>query len=300
MRTNHAKSKGIADLYIIIALGVATLMAIPNFREFSLFKPKPPTAQLVQAQAELERARAEAKAANEALEASRKADLAKKDAQIGYAQQMAVGAKESLKKATPEPSVLLAISLIERTNVGLAAAIGDLPADKQVEIVRIVSEALSGQSEAIASANRQLAEKDKALAVLSTERDSLKQQLPALQQKVELTAKDLAAKNEVVATTTAKVVAFADKLAAKEKEAGSLGALIGNLWRTVEIMGIFVLIGFGLYAYVRYRFGGIPKAIGASLGELRSSHPELAAIATDILDRNLNRDEQANIASHAP
>lgn len=285
-----------------VAGALAATQLVPTWRLPSLFSKEQIAAAnkaLAASQADLAKAKADADAAQAALRAAQQAELKRKDDQLRYAQQMSAGASESLAKATPEPPVKLAIALLDRTNNGLAAAIGDLPADKQAEIVRIVAQSLSGVSDELAKAQAALAAKDRELAVATTERASLQAQIPALQSS--LAAKDAAVveKSAAVADKTQQVVKQAEIIQAKEKEAGSLGALIGNLWKTLGLMALLALVGFGLYAWVQFKFGGIPKALGAGLAELRSKHPEAGALATAIFDTNLNRHEQAAIAKHA-
>jgi len=248
MASNRATMKKTRAAIDPITLGVlagAAALGIfwPNLRpwNWAMFQPKPPTTELVKAQADLAKARADAAAAQAALEATRAAELAKKDEQLRYAQQMSAGATEALAKAPPEPAVKLALQLLDRTNHGLAAAIGDLPADKQAEIVRIVAQSLSGLSDQLAAAQSALAEKDRALAIATTERATLQAQVPALETQLHTKETLLAEKTNDVAVKTQAVVTYAEKIAAKEREAGSLAAQVNNLGRLLLIAGVAYL-----------------------------------------------------------
>ncbi len=286
-------------LYVIGAL--AATQIVPNWRLPSLLaKDKIAAANkaLVVSQADLARAKAEAEAAQAALRAAQQAELKRKDDQLRYSQQMTAGASESIAKATPEPAVKLAVALLDRANNGLAAAIGELPADKQAEIARIVAQSLSGLTDELAKAQAALAAKDRELAVATTERASLQAQIPVLQSS--LAAKDAAVveKTAVVADKTQQVVKQAEILQVKEKEAGSLGALVGNLWKTLGLMALLALVGFGLYAWVQFRFGGIPKALAGGLADLRAKGVIPPAGEPNVFDTYLNRHEQAAISKH--
>lgn len=246
MRTK-TRNSGFAVPVVIWIVGIlGATQIVPNFRLTNLFKKPPPTAELVKAQADLEAAKADAARANAALLGAQQAERDKKDAQIAYSQQMAAGAAEALRTATPEPPVKLAISLLDRTNTGLAAAIGSLPPDKQAAIVKIVEDSLSGIQDRLDSANAALAVKDRELAVVTSEREALKIELPKLQTKLDAKEEVVAQQAAVVADTTAKVVIYANNAAAKEKEAGSLGATVHNLWVALGFLVAGVVIFLGI------------------------------------------------------
>lgn len=232
-------------VWVIAILGGGAMVAVPSWRPPSWFKKDQVAAantELQRAQADLARAKADAQAAQDALAKVQQAELAKKDAQIRYAQQMAAGATESLAKATPEPPVKLAIALLDRTNHGLAVAIGDLPLDKQAEIIKIVSDSLSGVQAKLDEANAALAAKDKELTVVTTERTALKAQIPVLQSQLVAKEAVVVQQTATVAEKTQLVVAVAEKLQAKEKEAGSLTAYAHNLGVTFIIVCVLFII----------------------------------------------------------
>lgn len=102
---------------------------------------------------------------------------------------------------------------------------------------------------------------------------------------------------------------LADANAAVEKSAAALrqafdreNALANELRSAVALRwilaGVAVIAG-AAYLYLRYAVGGLPVAAGKFMRDLRSSHPEAAAIAAPIFDSYLNRNEQAAIARHA-
>lgn len=244
MKANSRGEVVTVVLIVLSALGATQL--VPNWRISALFAKKPPTAELVKAQADLELAKADAARANAALFAAQQAERDKKDAQVAYSQQMAAGAAEALRGATPEPPVKLAISLLDRTNAGLASAIGSLPADKQAAIAKIVEDSLSGIQARLDSANAALATKDRELAVATSERETLRAELPKLQTKLEAKDAIVTQQAAVVADTSAKVVAYANNAAAKEKENGSLGATVHNLWVALGWLGAGVVIFLGV------------------------------------------------------
>lgn len=285
-------------VYVVVA-GLGLMTVVPSWSPLNWGKPKPPTKELIAAQADLVKAKEEARIANEALEATKRAEEARKASQLVYGSQMTYGASEALKTAPASPQTALAQSLLSRSNTALTAALGSLPQDKQNEIMLIVSQSLSGAADQLAQANATLAIRDKELAAATSERESLKAQLPALQQAVEAKSQEVATQTLKVNQKTQEVVTYAEKLASEKQQSGSLGALVGNLWRTIEIMGVIALIGYGLFLYVRWKFGGIPAALGSGLAEFRQKHPDAAQVLTGILDSNLNRQEQAVIAKHA-
>lgn len=272
------RNRAAADpLTLTILAGAAALgLFWPNIRpwNWSMFAAKPPTAQLVQAQADLEKARADAATAQAALAAAQQAELAKKDTQLRYAQQMAVGASESLAKATPEPAVKLALALLDRTNHGLAAALGDLPADKQAEILRVVAESLSGLQSDLAKANATLAARARELAIATTERAALQAQLPTLTAKLAEKETLAATATAVAAAKTQAVVTYAEKLAEKERAAGSLTAQINNLGRILILAGLAYLFAHFLLPSLAQEFPGsrVLTWMNKTTKSLTSSH----------------------------
>ena len=257
MKTNNRGA--IPVIVWAVLAGVAALgVAVPNFRPWNWGGDKVAAAnkELITAQADLEKAKAEAKKAQDALAATEAAELAKKDAQTRYAQEMTAGASKALESAPASAPVALAKSLLARANPALAAAIGMLPQEQQDEIYKIVDQTLSGSQKDLAEANAKLAQLDKQLAVTTSERDALKQQLPVLQAKVDSTEAVIVAKTSEVAQKTQGLVTAAEKIAAKNKEAGSLTAQVNNLGRLLLVIGIIYLFAHLILPSLAQEFPG--------------------------------------------
>jgi hypothetical protein len=91
--------------------------------------------------------------------------------QSQYSQQMVHGIPIALARAPQTPEVVFATGLAKRASTGLAAAIGELPPDKQSEIAFLVEQALSAKQAEVDAANwRRLPLKDKELAVTTAEK----------------------------------------------------------------------------------------------------------------------------------
>lgn len=270
--------RGVIPVVYLVVIGlIAASQAVPDFRITNLFakdKVKSADLALKKAQDDLVKAEADAKASQIALEAARKAEREKQVSQVAYSQEMAQGASEALRNATPEPPVKLAMSLLERTNTGLAAAIGSLPLDKQAEIVKIVSDSLSGVQARLDEANAQLAAKDKSLAVTTSERDTLKSQIPILQTQVEAKDKIVLQKTSEVAQKTQAIVAVAQNLQAEIKKSGSLESFGDNCLRFIVLAGILYLIGHFALPSLAAEFPAVRLLQGANrtITSLISSH----------------------------
>ena len=239
------RTAGFAPVVVLIvcaAIGGAAL--VPNWRpwNWAIFQPKVPVAALTQAQADLAKAQKEAAAREADLLAAQAKERAGLVDQVGYAHQMAAGASAALKKAPPSPEVILASGLLDRVNSSLSAAIGDLPPQRQAEILAIVDGALSAKQAEIDAAKASLASRDADLARVTTEREQVKAQIPALQLSLSTAQAQVASKQADVAVQTAKVVTFAEKLQATEKEAGSLSAQVGSLFRIAILVGLIYLL----------------------------------------------------------
>lgn len=227
-------------LVVLGLLGASQL--VPNLRLSNLFAPAPPTKDLLQAQADAIKAKAEAETARAELAATKAAQAAKVQELTRSGQQMVAGIPEALKDEPQTAGVKLATSLANRAGDRLTAAIGGLPADLQTEILKIVADAKSNDTQRIKAAEDALAASDMELKSTVAAKVALEAQLPVLQATV--TAKDaaLAAKDQVVVQKTGELVTFTDKLLAKEKEAGSLGALVNHLlWGIAGLAVLYVL-----------------------------------------------------------
>lgn len=274
--------RGAVPVIVIWLLGLAgASQLVPNWRIGAIFSKKPPTAELQSAQADLAKAKLEAITAQLALKAAQDAEEVRKLAQTRYAQQMAAGASSALKQATPQPAVTLAASLMDRANNGLAQAIGDLPADRQAEILRIVEQSLSGIESELQAAKINLAQRDHDLQIASSERESLRQQIPALQ--TQLQAKDavVTQATATVAAKTQEVVVYADKAAAKEREAGSLSALVGQLWRGLGILAVIAILIGCLWLYAKF-YGISTGTLGKVVADIRGGGDPIHALDTNL------------------
>lgn len=255
------RGEALTTILVVVGLLAATQL-VPNWRpqNWGIFQKAPATQQLTVAQAELDKAKAEAAKAEAALKAYQDADARRKDGQLRYGQQMAAGAAESLSlvpSAARGPEVNLASSLLLRANTGLAAAIGDLPADKQAEIHAIVAGSLSKVQAELDAARTALAVKDNELAVSIAERKKLEVEIPALQAAVAAKEKELAKQAGIVAEKTQAVVSFATKAEEKDREAGSFKAQLEKLLRIVLwIAGIYAFLAFVLPGLIKHLDSG--------------------------------------------
>lgn len=108
-------------------------------------------------------------------------------------------------------------------------------------------------------------------------------------------ARDLANISEI---SDALAKAEVKSLAADEKlrEAFDRENALANQLRSQRAFlwilgGLAAVLGIG-WVYVKIVLGGVPKAIGGALGELRLKNPDAAEILTKTFDTYLNRNEQ--------
>lgn len=257
------KTQGFAIPVLVYWLAGGALLSqtIPNWRITSWFKPAPPTAALLQAQADLDKAKNEAKVANDALEAVKRVEEARKREQSTFGQEMAHGAEVALKTAPESPQVALAKSLLSRANPALVLALGELPADKRNEILLVISQSLSGVSSELEMANQTLAIRDRDLVIATQERDLLKKRIPLLEE-------DSREKGKIVEAATAReqkksqeVVVYAQKMADEIHKSGGLFAQLEKLWRRI----ILLIVG---YVFMAFILPGIVQVMGA--GKLKN------------------------------
>lgn len=241
-------TRGVIPVIVLYALGaLAATQLVPNWRLTNLFAKGPQTDQLRTAQD----AAAKSKVAADLAEAhynSAVADFEKqKTGILRDSQQFLAGIPAALKRAPQSPEVTLAASLADRASKGLVSAIGDLPADKQTEIMAIVDGALSAKQAEVDAAKTLLAQKDAELAQTTSQLGEVKAQLPALAASVKTAEAKSDAANAVVTAKTAEVAAFADKANAKEKENGSLGSLVTKLlWILAVVAALIFFFNFAL------------------------------------------------------
>ena len=105
----------------------------------------------------------------------------------------------------------------------------------------IVDGALSAKQAEVDAAKASLAQRDASLALLQTQKLAVEAQIPPLQAQAKAADTKAQAAQTVVTAKTAEVVAYANKAAEKESEAGSLGAL---LTKAAWIVGILLALLF--------------------------------------------------------
>jgi len=267
-------------LYVVGALALTQF--VPNWRLDHLFQKGPETKQLAEAQAALEKAKADAAIALAKLQAEQALAAQKTEEQVRYSQQMATGANLALKNAPKSPEVILASSLLDRAAIGLRNAIGDLPADRQAEIVAIVNGALSAKQAEVDAAKAALAVRDHDLEVETKAKQEALAQIPALEAQVK--AKDAAvqATQAVVTAKTQEVVAYANKAAEQEKQNGSLSALLNKLmWVAggVALLYLFVHVWLPIVSQ-SYPQNKLLQTLSAAAVNLTTAHISVPPTST--------------------
>lgn len=234
------KTRGIIQVWLLYVVGAAALtQLVPNWRIQNLFSKGSGTAELAKAQADL-KAKSDAAAQAEAHYNAAIADFqAKKTDELRYSQQMIAGIPAALRRAPASAEVTLASSLAERASKGLSAAIGDLPADRQAEIMAIVDGALSAKQAEVDAAKAQLAIRDHDLAVTDAAKKALEVQIPVIKAQADSAEKAKDAAQNVVSLKTQEVVAYADEAARQKKEAGSFSALFE---KACWVVGLIVVV----------------------------------------------------------
>lgn len=245
MKQNSRGAIPIIVIYILGALGLTQL--VPNWRVSNLFSKGPATKELRAAQEAAAKAKADAAAAEAKYETALADQRTKTMQQSQYSQQMIHGIPIALARAPQTPEVVFAAGLARRASTGLAAAIGELPPDKQSEIAFLVEQALSAKQAEVDAANAALAAKDKELAVTTAEKKQIEAKLPVLERQMNAAEAKAVAAEGVVVVKTNEVAVYADKAAEREKEAGSLGTLVHKLfWVLGSLAALYVLVHFVL------------------------------------------------------
>lgn len=237
----------IPAIYLAGIALVGVLLLVPSFKLPSFLQKKPPVAQLSQAEIDLAKSKADLAAAQAKLDAAKAAEAQKTHEQALYAQQMVAGVPVALARAPQTPEVILAGQLAQRAQIGLAAAIGDLPADKQAEITTIVGQVLSAKQAEVDAAKQALAAKDAELASATASKKALEASIPPLQATVAAEKAQVEVKDATLAEKTQEVASWAEKKAAADAKAGSLDAYAGKLFRILLICGaLYAVIHFVL------------------------------------------------------
>lgn len=252
------KTRAFIWLPVLIAIGLlAASQAVPNFRLTSLFAKKPPTVDLAKAEAALDAAKADAEAKITALNVAKAAEQAKIAALLGGSQQMLAGVSLALKRAPASPEVTLAMGLADRASLGLKSAIGDLPSDRQAEIIAIVDGALSAKQAEVDAANAKLAAKDAELKVTTAAKVAIEAQIPVLAAQAEKAKAVQAATQATVDAKVSEVAAYADAAAKDKAEKGSLAAFGQNI---LKLLALVAVIAVGLLcglAWLKFHSVGI-------------------------------------------
>lgn len=255
---------------LLVVLGLLGLsQAVPNFRIANLFKKGPPTKELVAAQKAAADADARAKAAEERVAKIAAENEVKKNSQIDYSHEMVVGAIESNSHAPDSTEKAITDAMLQRADIGLTSAIGKLTPELRAEVIGIVAQLRSGDQEKIKAAEAMLAEKDQELEQATAERAKLEVEAKTAKTERDAAVKESVAVHEVVAAKTAQVVAYADKAAANEKEAGSLGALVTKLAWVVGFLLAVILFANCVLPSLAQEFPGIGWLV--SLNKLTKS-----------------------------
>lgn len=234
----------LAPLVAVAAVAVIGYVLVPNWRPQNWFKKPVPVAPVVAAQDELAKEQ-EAKAKiDAAVAAAVAAEHAKVTDEVRYSQQMATGASAALAKVpSPTPEVVLGQSLLARTNIGLALAIGRLPADQQQEILTIVDQALSKVQAERDAAQAALAAKDAQLRATEKDKQAVLAQIPVLQKQQEALSAKVADAQTSLAAKTKDLENYAVKVAKQDSESGSFKAaivrlafILGGLYLAVHVV----------------------------------------------------------------
>lgn len=283
-----SKNRGEALMTVVAVVALLGGVVLGGWKPLEFLRKKPPTEQVSQAQRDLDSARAELARIQREQEDAKAAERAKQEDQVRYAQQMQAGAQESLDRQPDEHKTAqtrLASSLLKRSELALGLAIGGLPADKQAEIVRIVDGALSSVQKERDEAISRLQEIDRELKTVTQERNSAKKQLETIAPKLEEAQIAANERAELLKEKTQKLSDYAQKLDAKVRESGSLGAQLDNVLR----IAIWIACG---YAFLVYLLPGILKHMEA--GRAKNFLRDVSGYATNPL---LYHDARKKIAA---
>jgi hypothetical protein len=247
MNLRNRRSGFVVPVVVWIIAGLAATQVVPNWRPSHWFQKGPQTDELRKAQEAAAKAKADAEAAESRYNAALADQKAKALNASQYSQQMIAGVPVALARAPQTPEVVFASSLAKRAASGLSVAIGDLPQEKQQEISFIVEQALSAKQAEVDAAKAALAAKDKELSETKDAKIAVEAKLPVLEQQAKAAeTKAIAADAQVVLKTNA-VAAYAEKVAAKEQQVGSLGALVHRLFWWFVVLGIgYAVVHFAL------------------------------------------------------
>lgn len=255
----------IVEVALIVALVGGAALTIGNWKPFGWMEKKPPTEQLTKLQSELDKTQADLREAQAREQAAAAQERAKQEKQVRYAQQMQSGAQEALDRQPVEhrtEQTKLAVSLLNRSELALALAIGQLPPEQQAEILKIVDKALSSLASERDEAQRLLKEKDAELRTVTKERDAIKEELPKLAAQVEEAKAKAAAKTEEVKVAQVKLSTWATIKDKADRHASSLAGQVESLWNGfLWLAAAYVVIVFILPGIVKYLPSGALKTV---------------------------------------
>lgn len=261
------KTRGTIGIDILIVAGVisAAAMLFGQWKPSKMFEKGPPVEQLTKLQSELDKSQADLREAQAREQAAAAAERAKQTQQVRFAQQMQSGAQEALDRQPVEhrtEQTKLAASLLNRSELALALAIGQLPPDQQAEILSIVDKALSSLASERDEAQRLLKEKDAELRTVTKERDAIKEELPKLAAQVEEAKAKTAAKTEEVKVAQVKLSTWATIKDKADRHASSLAGQVESLWNGfLWLAAAYVVIVFILPGIVKYLPTGALKTV---------------------------------------
>lgn len=277
-RICNARRRGTIIVESLVIGGViAIAAAVGGWKPFKFMEKGPPVEQVTKLQQDLDKAKADLAEAQAREKAAAEAERALKDMQLRQAQQMQSGAIESLDRQPVEhrtEQTKLATSLLKRSELALALAIGRLPPDQQAEILRIVDKALSDVAADRDEAQRLLKLKDEELKVITKERDELKQELPKLAAKVDAAEAKVTTKEKEVNVATAKLTTWA---IIKDRADRRVSSLAGQFDALVN--GLLWLAG--LYVFIVYILPGIVKHMQS--GPLKNALRNISGYAANPL-----------------
>lgn len=260
-------------LLVVLAL-IGLSQAVPNLRPSNWFKKGPPTAELVAAQQKADQADKKVAELEHKVQSLEVEKAAQKDSQVNYSHEMVTGAIEANSHAPESTEKAIVDSFLQRADIGLNSAIGKLDPALRAEVVNIVAQLRSGDVEKIKAANAMLAEKDKELALATATRLKLEAEKQTVTTKLDAAVKEAATVKELVAAKTAQVVSYADKAFQREKEAGSLGALVEKMGWVIAGIVLVIILANWVIPSLAQEFPGIGwlVALNKTIKSLTSAH----------------------------
>lgn len=249
MNNRTRGAEPVSLLLILVLLGSTQL--VPNWRVSRIFSrhDKAKIEQLAKQLEAQEKARAAEEAARIALEKQQADERAKLEAQVQGAQQMNAGTLATLRTIPSEAQTRqtrLALSFAIRADARLTQAIGRLPDAQQAEIAQIVADLLSDAEARVESAEARLRAKDEEAKAITAQRDELRfVAIPAAKEAVMKAEADKAKVEAKVGELTNQVAKKAAEYEEKDREAGSLYALLQKL-AFVLVLLVFGWVFFAL------------------------------------------------------